>query len=112
MRNLINMTAHVIKIMRSDGTILEVPPSGKVARVKIKYRHSVKISGIWINVPLVRFENIHFILQNPHYNYIVSTYYLQMYKKNGGRKPYNMFCPGKQIKDDAGNIIACSGLVR
>ena len=46
----VNLTPHEITLVREDGEVVKIPPSGQVARVKVEQEEIKKVAGI----PVVR----------------------------------------------------------
>lgn len=100
----INLNPHKVDIIKEDGTVLTVPPSGIVARCSqnetvLDIRDSVKITrqefGDVVNLP----ESKDGVL------YIVSRL---VAAARPDRK--DLVCPGPLVRGDDGQPIGCKGL--
>jgi hypothetical protein len=102
---IINLTPHEINLHKINGEIINVPPSGKVARLEQTSREiSSPIEGV--KVTTSDFGNIT-NLPEPHNNTIFIVSALVMVKCKNRR---DVFAPGKAIRDKDGKIIGCDGL--
>lgn len=45
-RNFVNLTPHSINILKKDGSILTITPSGKVARVAVGEGEVIEVEGV------------------------------------------------------------------
>jgi len=46
MKKIVNLTTHTVKIVKDGGEIIEIPPSGQVARVELSYKEIDNVDGI------------------------------------------------------------------
>ena len=44
--NIVNLTAHEVKIVNIEGEIITIPPSGKVAKVDVEYQKINEVNKI------------------------------------------------------------------
>jgi len=105
----INMTPHVINIIKYDGEVMEIPPSGEVARIEVR-RHQVgTINGIEI------FETEYWDYRNypPPYGhnkgYIVSRMFIEAMKEKAWCTDH-LYAPGELVRNEEGIVIGCEGL--
>lgn len=104
--NIVNLTPHMLNVRRTDGTWLDVPPSGQVARVSENRTH-VQVQGFdGIAVTVATYGQVE-NLPDPQDGviFIVSALVLQ-------RVPHrrDVFAPGTLIRNDAGQPVGCDGL--
>ncbi len=104
--NLINCTPHAIRVVRENGEVLEIPPSGISIRVDTAQEVVGEIDGI----PVVKtvFKSVQ--LPDPQENtvYIVSTVVLQAVKELGiykGDLVAPDTGPGSVIRDANGQVV-------
>jgi hypothetical protein len=101
-----NLTPHALNVRKADGTFLELPPSGTVARRSVERVVVGEIDGITVYAskfgPLVG-------LPEPTDGtvYIVSALAAQACADRT-----DVLVPGEAIRDEAGRVIGCNGLVR
>lgn len=103
---LINLTPHIVNIKTGLGDILDIAPSGTVARIMELREGRGYIRDI--DITQVRYDpSMVTGLPEPKKDviYIVSTMVLSACPTRS-----DIFAPGSPIRDDNGNIIACEGL--
>lgn len=101
---IINLTPHVITIVREDGTKIEIKPSGVIPRVSTTVVQVGEESGI----PLFRTEYGQVTDLPPQEDgklYVVSGLL-----KAACPSRTDLLTPAKQIRDEAGRVIGCEGL--
>lgn len=104
---LVNLTPHEIRIRKPDGSELIVPPSGQVARVKMKETRAGHLDGI----PIIqrtpdKVEGIP--SPQPHVFYLVSSIVMEAAKR------LDVLAPDTgptAIRDENGRIVAVTRLV-
>lgn len=102
--NIINLTPHALNIKTATGDIIEVAPSGIVARVSENREALPALNGIGVTrATYGDVENLPPVA--PGTVYVVSALVLA---RVTGRS--DVFAPGPAIRDDAGRIIGCDGL--
>ena len=101
---IINLTPHVINIRRADGSVIDIPPSGQVARCAETRVPAGEIAGIGVTIAVYGAVEG---LPEPERNtiYIVSAIVLTRVPE---RK--DVFAPGTLIRDADGKPIAADGL--
>ena len=101
-----NLTPHTLNVRKADGTFLELPPSGTVARRSVERVVVGEVDGI--TVYATKFGHLEG-LPEPDEDaiYIVSALAAQAC---AGRT--DVLVPGEAIRDEAGRVIGCNGLVR
>lgn len=100
----INLTPHIINLQKFDGTTLELPPSGTVARVE-EARATARMIGD-MGVSLASYgEVVNLPAPKPWTCYIVSSLVLAAVPE----RP-DVFAPGPAIRNEAGQVIGANGL--
>ena len=102
--SIINLTPHNLNIHTSNGTVVEVPPSGSVARVATTYTAIASIGDIDV------FDCVYGEitgLPDPAINsiFVVSGQTNAALSHRG-----DVFSPGELVRDEAGKPIGCLGL--
>lgn len=104
----INLTPHTINIMKNGKTVLEVEPSGEIARVSCQYEKSTEINEIEFysasygevtGLPPEKRDVI----------YIVSGMVFEAVKKSDLLRS-GYACPGELVRNEKGQPIGCNGL--
>jgi len=100
-----NLTPHVLNVLDEEGNpVMEIPPSGEIARVSVSYRKIEEVNGI----PIF----------SAHYGEIVNlpepepgTYFIVsgMVKSTIPNR-LDVFSPGELVRDENGMPIGCKGL--
>lgn len=106
--NYINLTPHVVDIIKMDGTTLSIPSSG-VIRAKQELESYRIIDGIKIGKysygePIGVPEAL-----EPDTIYIVSKLVLESCRSHG-IDTTNFLIPGEVVRDDNGRVIGCESL--
>lgn len=105
MTNFVNLTPHTINIVTSEGT-LAFAPSGTVARVQAENQF---VGYCENQVALYRTKFGEVInLPDPDDNiiFLVSA----LVRTAASERP-DIASPGDLVRDDAGNVIGCKGLI-
>jgi len=102
--SIINLTPHTLNIHTNNGTVIEVPPSGSVARVATTYTTVASIGDIDI------FDCVYGDvtgLPDPAINsiFVVSGQTNAALSHRG-----DVFSPGELVRDESGKPIGCLGL--
>ena len=102
----VNLTPHALNVRKADGTFANIPPLGTVARRSVERVVVGSIDGI--TVYATKFGQLEG-LPEPDEDaiYIVSALAAQAC---AGRT--DVLVPGEAIRDEAGRVIGCNGLVR
>jgi hypothetical protein len=101
---IVNLTPHTLNIVRQDGTVLDIAPSGKVTRVTTTSVVVGEIDGIEI-----RKTDFGQVVDLPDADgsvFVVSRLVLQA----SGRG--DLVAPGDLVRDDKGQPVGCKGLSR
>jgi hypothetical protein len=102
----VNLTPHALNVRKADGTFLEIPPSGTIARRSVERVIVGEIDGI--TVYATKFGELEGLPEpSDGIVYIVSALAAQAC---GDRD--DVLVPGEAIRDEVGRIIGCNGLVR
>ena len=51
-RNIVNLTPHDVRILNEEGATIVIPPSGKVARLKVTSKKQAAIKGIPVSLSI------------------------------------------------------------
>ena len=112
MTKLTNLTPHDIKILFEDGTTLNVPASGEVARVAST---NDTVGGVMTDGGTVPIKAVTYgeVTGLPKYDPEKSVYYL-VSSLVAARVPdrRDVLVPGDFVRDEKGNIIGCKSLNR
>ena len=110
-RNFVNLTPHSINILKKDGSILTITPSGKVARVKVEAGEVQEIEGVEITcTTLGSLEGLDGLEVNEGAILITS-----LAAREAVRAAYpNLLVtsPGPLLRDGQGQPTGCQGLAR
>lgn len=102
--SIVNLTPHALNIQREDGTMLEVAPSGTLARCAETREPRSAIAGL--PVTLAGFGAVEGLPEpRPGVVYVVSGLVLAQVSHRA-----DVFAPGPAIRDDQGRIIGARGL--
>lgn len=104
--NLVNLTPHAINMYGAT-----IPPSGKVARIKMEREDLSPLifQGQKVRVTRTYGGEIEGLpAPSPGKAYIVSRVVLEVVKVGRG----DVFSPGELIRDSEGRVIGCDGLSR
>ena len=101
---LVNLTPHVINLRKEDGSMVDIAPSGQVARVDAVIVEVARVDDVIIRV--ATYGDVQG-LPDPQegVGYLVSGMVLS---RVSGRA--DVFAPGNALRDDAGRVIGCDGL--
>lgn len=104
--HIVNLTPHEIKIVLETGTI-SIPSTG-IARVESKTVPCGQVDGI--PVTKTTFGKVEGLpAEEDGVSYIVSRIVATAaLRENPGRM--DLFVPGLQVRDEAGNVIGCKSL--
>ena len=101
-----NCTSYKINILKTDGTILEIPPCGTVPRLSVE---KTKVAETMDGIPVYRTvfgKTTGLPDEIPGTGLIVSALVrLAMPERR------DLFSPGELIRDENGNPVACDGLL-
>lgn len=101
---IINLTPHVINVVREDGTKIEITPSGVIPRVSVKTVPAGEVNGI----PLFRNEYGEVVDLPPAEEGVLLV--VSGLLKSACPSRSDLVVPARQIRDDQGRIIGCEGL--
>jgi len=100
-----NLTPHTLNILdREENPVMEIPPSGEVARVFVSYRKVEEINGIPIFSASYG-EIVNLPEPEPGTCFIVSGMV-----KSAVPNRLDVFSPGELVRDENGKPIGCKGL--
>ena len=106
----INLTPHSLNVQKEDGSLLTVPPSGTVARVKAETEVVGKIEAVAITRQKFADEIDGVPAQKEGRYYIVSRLAAQALKEAG--RAEDILVPGPAIRNGEGQSVGCDGLTR
>lgn len=102
---LLNLTPHMLKIQAADGSWIELPPSGQVARVAVTRKIGELVDHVQVyETQLGEVEGLP--EPEPSVRLIVSRIVLDASKR------YDLLAPGELVRDAKGQPIGCLGLSR
>lgn len=102
----INLTPHALNVRKADGTFLELPPSGTVARRSVERVVVGEIDGV--TVYATKFGELEGLPEPTKDTiYIVSALAAQACADR-----HDVLAPGEAIRDEVGRVIGCNGLIR
>ena len=102
----INLTPHTLNVRKADGTFLELPPSGTIARRSVERVVVGEVDGVTIYA--TKFGQLEGLPEPAEGTiYIVSALAAQAC---GDRD--DVLVPGEAIRDKDGRVIGCNGLIR
>ena len=104
----INLTPHELNVQREDGSLLNIPASGTVARVGQKETVVDTLEGI--NITQQVFDGDVTGVpepQGPFTYYIVSRIVASALAE--ADRTNDILVPGPAVRDDSGKIIGCRG---
>lgn len=104
----VNRTPHELNVQREDGSFLNIPASGTIARVGQKEKIIDSLEGI--NITQQYFER--YVSGVPEYQgpftfFIVSRIVASALAEAG--RTNDILVPGPAVRDDNGKIIGCRG---
>lgn len=101
---IVNLTPHALNLRNAEGEMVEIPPSGTVARVSETTASLPVVAGF--NVVTKTYGDVENLPDSaPDTIYVVSALVLQ---RVTGRD--DVYAPGTAIRDEAGKIIGADGL--
>jgi hypothetical protein len=107
----VNLTPHALNVLRIDGTTVDLPPSGEVARVGTSRVQTGEAEGIGLFT--TTFGAVTGLPPGgaapPGTGYIVSGI---VAGHPSVRDRVDVFSPGELVRDAAGQPIGCRGLTR
>ena len=101
---LVNMTPHVLNIIAADGSIVDIQPSGNIARVASSSAVVSTINGI--NVSQQTFGDVTGL---PAAEEGVILIVSRMVKDRVANRA-DVMVPGAPVRDEGGKIVGASGL--
>lgn len=100
---IINLTPHILNIHTANG-IVEVAPSGNVARVDVTYEASGEVAGIPVSKAV--YGNVEGLPEPVEGTiYVVSG---MVQARCSDR--HDVYAPGNLVRDENGRPIGCQGL--
>lgn len=103
-----NLTPHILNIIRADGSTMSVPPSGAVARVtEVRGEVAMTVDGVEIRRPSTWGQVVGLPDSQDGHIFIVSA----MVSEALGGSRSDVMRPGELIRDASGQPIGCRGLI-
>ena len=104
--NFINLTPHAIKFFKPDGSTVEIPASGQLARLTTQTIQTDNIDGIPVTETV--YGEVEGLPAPTEGNvYIVSSLVAQRVPDRT-----DVFIPAESVRDDQGRIVGCKSLGR
>lgn len=106
---LVNLTPHTLNIIRADGSVLNLPPSGRVARVECFEAQADMgpIDGVAITVTAYgSVQGLPEPGEEPGAVYVTS----RLVRNAVHPQRYDVLAPGLLVRDDKGQPVGCKGL--
>ena len=102
-----NLTPHPLNLVKQDGQVIEIAPSGQLARVEQLREERRAIAGM--TVTYSSFGDVVTGLPDPAPGkiFVVSALVLA---HPSVQNRIDVFCPGEAVRDEAGKIIGAKGL--
>lgn len=105
---IVNLTPHSLHVVADDKTVIEIPPSGKVARVSVtrELDHVIDdTDGRRISVYKTRYGRLEGLpRRKAGVVYIVSALVKARTRRD------DVLAVGELIRDEQGRVIGCNGL--
>ncbi len=105
-KNVVNLTPHIVSIVKNDGTVIKFPPSGTIARVFTDYVTRGSLNGIDL-VDTVLGGVFDLPPPRRHTTYIVSRMVL-----NASHKRWDLVVPHDLIRGHNGEILGARCFAR
>lgn len=108
----VNLTPHIINVVREDGTVFTIPTSGVEARVETKYKEFciVDDNGGDSNNFILYHQQFGEVENLPHY-ILNNIYIVSALVRLALPLRLDVASPGELIRNSAGQPIGCRGLV-
>jgi len=100
--SIVNLTPHILNIHTADG-VVDIPPSGMVARVATKSNPFTVVHGI--PVVMTTYGEVEG-LPDP----VLGTVYVVSGMVEAAIKRHDVFAPGDMVRDADGKPVGCKGL--
>jgi len=104
---LVNLTPHPLSLRQADGSTLDLPPSGTIARVTSSDQVVGQIEGLPLHRMVLGQEIQGLPPPQEGTYYIVSLLAAQAAKAQGRG---DVLAPGPAIRDEQGRVIGADGL--
>ena len=100
---LVNLTPHILNVQAADGSWIELPPSGKIARVAVR-----RIPGGIVDHIQVYEASFGEVEGLPEPEPVVRLIVSRIVLEASGR--FDLLAPGELVRDEKGQPIGCLGL--
>jgi len=104
---LVNLTPHPLSLRQADGSTLDLPPSGTIARVASTDQVVGLIEGLPLHQMVLGQEVQGLPPPQEGTYYVVSLVAAQAAKAQGR---WDVLAPGPAIRDEQGRVIGADGL--
>lgn len=106
--NIVNLTPHTINIINGDKNVA-IAPSGNIARVASSTEQvgEVEVAGMIIPVTVSKFGDVVGLPEPTE-----GTIFVVSGMVAGQVSREDVFSPGEQVRNDAGQVIGCKTLSR
>jgi hypothetical protein len=104
---LVNLTPHPLSLRRADGSTLDLPPSGTIARVA----SSDQVVGLIEGLPLHRMalgQEVQGLPPPQEGTYYIASLLAAQAAKAQGRT--DVYAPGPAVRDADGRVVGADGL--
>ncbi|CAB1129540.1 conserved protein of unknown function [Candidatus Hydrogenisulfobacillus filiaventi] len=106
---ILNLTPHALQLRKADGSVLTLPPSGRIARVAAQDVVEGEIEGLLLHRMTLGQEITDLPAPEPGVVYVASLLAAQAAVAMGRS---DVFAPGPAIRDADGRIVGADGLSR
>ena len=103
---IVNLTPHELNVVKKDGSIMTIAPSGQIARVGQSEEVIGVINGAEVTQQI--FDGEVTIPQPEDKTYFVVSRLAASALAERGRKA-DILVPGPAVRDDQGKIVGCRG---
>jgi hypothetical protein len=104
----VNLTPHAVAVHRSDGTVIELPPSGMVARCATTDEVVDRIDGVEVHA--MTLGDLTDLPDSQEGVYYVTSLIAAQAARRAGRT--DVYAPGPAIRDPDGRVGGCRGGAR
>lgn len=103
---IVNLTPHALLLRKEDGSVLEVPPSGTVARRREERRVVGQVEGLSVH------ETVYGPVEGLPEKQDGVIYIVSALLAAGAPQRDDVFAPGPALRDEQGRVTGAVGLSR